>query len=348
MNDIKSVIRIANQVQDALLKLRTCNYIELLTQLSAFAGLFQQFTGESKRLGASLVHGWLSAANECRGGIERLIDDMKSQASMIERLNKEPEEVPALSNIVEELRQLRQEFDKVSFDKKKHTISVITKPITLMDIYLGPFEIQLKIKKLAELFKECPYYCIALDPHPASSSEDVTHPHVSGDRLCEGEGYAAIRKALEQGRLCDFFTLVMGILNTYSPDSPYVALENWDGTACYDCGYIVDSENSYYCEHCDNTFCEECTTCCRSCDETVCLGCLQSCSFCDERVCPSCISKCADCGSRCCSSCLDEDICPDCKDLLEKENEERTEQDNRNNENTGTAETKKPEAKLAG
>ncbi len=41
-----------------------------------------------------------------------------------------------------------------------------------------------------------------------------------------------IRTALEQGRLCDFFSLVRSILNTYSPDSPYVSLYDWCGVAC--------------------------------------------------------------------------------------------------------------------
>ena len=36
------------------------------------------------------------------------------------------------------------------------------------------------------------YRVIALDPHPATKSESITHPHVQDERLCEGEGHAAI------------------------------------------------------------------------------------------------------------------------------------------------------------
>jgi hypothetical protein len=351
MDDNKSLIRIANQVQDALANLQSHRYLELLSQLSKFADLLQEFTRESKKLGASLVHNWLYAADHCCDGIDRLINDIKYQISAVEQLNSEPEKVPKLSVFVEELKQLQQEFVKVEFDKKQNTISVVTRPITLEDVYLGPFKIQLELNKLSESYKDCPYHCIALDPHPASTSEDVTHPHVSGDKLCEGEGSASIRVALEQGRLCDFFTLVRSILNTYSPDSPYVSLADWEGQPCYECGYVMDSENSYYCESCENTFCEECTTCCNCCDETVCLGCLESCSYCEERVCPRCISKCAGCGSRCCQSCLDEGVCPNCKEELEAENEERENGSEGTNENTDTTEpteSTKPEIKLAG
>jgi len=72
------------------------------------------------------------------------------------------------------------------------------------------------------------------------------------DVVCEGDGAAAIKAALEEGRLCDFFSMVGSILNTYNPDNPYVALSDWDGVACYECGYVMDYESSYYCTYCDN------------------------------------------------------------------------------------------------
>jgi len=111
----------------------------------------------------------------------------------------------------------------------------VTEPITLEDVYLGPFRIQLELNKdirlssveaLSELYQGGAYHVIALEPNLAATDASVNHPHVSNERLCEGDGYAPIRAALEQGRLCDFFTLVRSILNTYSPDSPYVRLDD--------------------------------------------------------------------------------------------------------------------------
>jgi len=36
-------------------------YLELLNQLTTFAGQLQEITAESKKMGASLVHGWFLA-----------------------------------------------------------------------------------------------------------------------------------------------------------------------------------------------------------------------------------------------------------------------------------------------
>jgi len=351
MDDIKNLVKIANQVQQELLKLRNCRYLELLNQMRSASDKLQEIITESKKLALSLSHSWFSAADSCCSSIDRLTSDITYYISRVKQFAEKPrEETPTLSALVEDLKQLEQEYGKIEFDKATKTISLITKPITLDDVYLGPFKIQLELKKLSELYRDSPYYCIALDPHPAATNEEVTHPHVSNDRLCEGEGCAAIRTALEQGRLCDFFTLVKSILNTYSPDSPYVSLYDWDGEPCYDCGYIMDRDNSYYCSSCEHSFCEECSTYCRSCEETLCRGCAGKCEICEEPLCSNCAHKCAECGICCCESCLEDDLCPNCIKELEAENEESGNQTTGTNENSNPSqsETSTPEIKLAG
>jgi len=319
--------------------------MELLNQLISIADNISDITKQSRRLKISVEHGWLLAAKECCETVNRFGDDISCYLSQFKQIAEKPlHEIPKLSTLVEDLKQLKQEFDKVNFDKKANTLSVITEPITLEDIYLGPFEIKLELHRLAELYKSAPYHCIALDPHPAGPSEDVTHPHVSGERLCEGEGYASIRAALEQGRICDFFTIVRGILNTYSPDSPYVSLSEWEGEACYECGYTVDSENSYYCGFCDHTYCEQCSTYCPHCEEIICLGCVGKCEVCEDQICPNCVRKCSECGALCCKSCLDEGICLNCQKEMELENEQRENQITSSNRN----EKSDKDIKLAG
>jgi hypothetical protein len=335
MEDIKNLIQIANRIQESLTEIRLSRYIELLNQLTCLTDNLSDITKHSRRLKISVEHGWLLAAKECCEVINRFGDDISCDLSQFKQITGKPlNEVPKLSTLVEDLKQLKQEFGKVNFDKKANTLSVITESITLEDIYLGPFEIKLDLNRLSELYKSAPYHCIALDPHPAASSDEIPHPHITGDRLCEGEGYASIRAALEQGRICDFFTIVKGILNTYSPDSPYVQLSEWEGIACYDCGYITDGENSYYCSFCDNTYCEQCSTYCPHCEETICLGCVGKCEVCEDRVCPNCVRKCSECGALCCQSCLEEGICQNCKEELEvTENEQRENQTTSSNRN---------------
>ena len=72
---------------------------------------------------------------------------------------------------------------------------------------------------------------IALIPIPAAPNEEVTHPHVSAQKLCAGEGQAAIEAALTSGRIADFFMLVDRVLHTYTEGSAFIEL-NALGKAC--------------------------------------------------------------------------------------------------------------------
>lgn len=193
-------------------------------------------------------------------------------------------DTPKLFTLVAELEQLEQDCGPIDYNSEKDAISIVTESIELEEVYLGSFKIELHLKQLKDLYKDSPYYVIALDPNPAAVDSNVTHPHVSSEKVCEGDGSVTIRAALEQGRLSDFFTIVTSILNTYNPDSPYVNLHEWDGTPCYDCGYTMSSDNSYFCPFCDYDYCEECSTYCRSCDETTCLSCANECPVCGEMV----------------------------------------------------------------
>ena len=255
-------------------------------------------------------------------------------------------DVPKLSFLVEELRQLQQEFGKIDFDKGEGAISVVTDPVTLEGVYLGPFQVQLQIDKLCELYKGPVYQVIALDPNPAATAEDVTHPHVSKEQLCEGDGAAAIWTALEQGRMSDFFTMVRSILDTYNPDSPYVSLSDWHGEPCYDCGYVVDSERSYFCQFCDRNYCEECSTYCLGCEESLCLGCAGQCTQCGHMFCRQCVSACEECKRLFCEKCLEDEICSTCKER-KTENEKQETQIKGTDENTNQTQTNSSEVKLA-
>lgn len=350
MEDRKNLIRVANRIQEALMKLKNSRYLELMRRLTSFAGQLQELTAESRKMGASLVHDWFSAAERCCNRTSRLLNDISYSIPQIQQLAEAPQKkTPKLSLLVEELNQVRDEFGDLDFDKAKNTVSVVTESITLDDVYLGPFKIQLELDKLSELYTASPYYVIALSPNPAATDETVTHPHVSNEKLCEGDGCVAIRSALEQGRLSDFFTMVRSILNTYNPDSPYVSLYDWNGEPCYDCGYVMSREDTYYCYYCEHDLCSQCSTYCRYCEETVCLGCSEECPHCEEMVCQKCICRCTECEELCCKSCLEENVCPNCKEEMEKENEDQECKisESNQNENPSQSETSKAEIKLA-
>lgn len=140
---------------------------------------------------------------------------------------------------------------------QEHTVSAVTEEIVLEGVDLGRFEIALKWDKLG-----CsqPYAVIALDPNPAASSSDTTHPHVQDGSLCEGDGRMPIRQALRQGRLLDFFIMVRQVLETYNAASAYVSLDQWHGIDCHDCGRLVAGDDRYTCERCEVDVCGDCST----------------------------------------------------------------------------------------
>jgi hypothetical protein len=340
----------ADEIREELIRLKQSRYLELMRQLTTFAGQLQEFTAQSRKMGASLANGWLSAAERCCNDVNRLLSDIPHSVSKLRQLtNNERKELPTLSSLVDELKQVQDEFGSLEIDKVENTISVITESITLDDVYLGPFRIQLELKRFSDLYTSSPYHVIALSPNPAATDETVTHPHVSNETLCEGDGCVTIRIALEQGRLSDFFTMVRSILTTYNPDSPYVALIDWSGEPCYDCGYVMSRDDIYFCSFCQRDYCSECSTYCRCCDEGCCVGCAEQCSYCEDQVCMNCMKECAECDSAFCSSCLEDDICPNCKEEMEnnKDDQECETSETKQKGSSSQPETSKTQIKLA-
>ena len=345
MKDKKRLVQIAGNMQEALTSLRHGCYLELLRQLATLTGRFGELTTDSRKMGKSLVHGWFSVAGRCCSRTGRLLTEISRSISQVQKLTEGPQkETPKLSMLVEELEAVQDEFGNIGYDKGTNTISVVTDPITLEYVALGAFSIQLELDKFREMHKDRPYHVVALNPNPAASDDSVTHPHISGERVCEGDGAAAIRACLEQGRLSDFFTMVRSILTTYNQDSTYVALESWDGTPCYDCGYSMSSDGVYYCYSCEHDFCDECSTYCRQCDQTACICCCALCSYCDEYACTNCISECSECEEVYCHSCLEDSLCPTCKEEKEKTNEQQETQITRVSQD---ANTRQPQAENA-
>ncbi len=222
------------------------------------------------------MRGWHLAGQELQRELGYAVDSLKSEiTSLAGRLPRHTTKsyVATVSNIYADLLALDDHFDQLDFDLRGRWISVSTEPITLEGIYLGPFDIQLDLQRIAG---DCPYRIIAQDPHPCESRENVTHPHVMDEHLCEGDSRPAIRQALRQGRFLDFFTLVANGLRSYNSDSPFVGLEIWYGATCADCGVVMDEDDFYTCQKCDAAICNGCECCCSSCDESCCSDCIAS------------------------------------------------------------------------
>ncbi|QDT63610.1 hypothetical protein [Calycomorphotria hydatis] len=240
----------------------------------------------------------------------------------------------SLRDLYHDLVALEAEFAEVRCDLAARTVSVVTEPITLGDIELGPFEIRLNWNALSDINRS-PYKVIALEPNPANRSSLITHPHVQNGVLCEGEGHLVIQSALQEGRLFDFFTIVANVLRTYNPGSPHVSLESWDGISCGDCGCLTDEEDISACEFCGLVTCDMCTGCCQGCDTCACSSCLNDCEECHAACCHHCQVPCGTCERSCCSDCLDaEERCSLCQ--LEPSESETTHKETNSSTNPET------------
>lgn len=256
----------------------------------------------------------------------QLIPDLRLSAESAHyALQKPRHPVPSLRSLVDEIDAIEHEFGRYRYSHQPQILSVTTSSIELEGQYLGPFEIQLEIPCLRNHLAQSFYRCVALDPQPATASEQVTHPHVSDDLLCAGDATTSIHAAVTQGRLCDFFVLVKQVLNTYNPQSPYIALDHWHGMSCTDCGAVLHEEDLYVCPRCGESCCEDCSAFCRHCGEMRCLQCATRCPFCEDVQCRSCLKVCIACGETCCSDCLEEELCPTCFEKKEEDHEETQE-----------------------
>ena len=322
----KQMIKIALAMQERLQALQDHRFREVQRLVQVVGTDLEQLQTERRYLEQCACRGWHEAAANLTSRMENKLHDLPYAVEQaLHMIGNIRNQLPSLRQIAEELMQLQDEFGRVEFNLPEQTVSVFTDPIELDGLYLGDFEIRLEVEKLAQLRDSNAFRIVALDPHPAACNDAVTHPHVSDEYLCAGDANAALVQALATGRICDAFLLVKSVLETYNPSSPYVSLDEWNGIACYDCGYVIDADDSYYCETCENTFCSDCFSCCHCCDNSYCQGCLSSCPVCEEPVCQSCMSTCSQCEETMCTSCLDKGICSSCKEEMEnQENEDET------------------------
>ena len=281
-----------------------------------------------RRMQLARLRGWNLAAEKYQ---ERLANHVKLLQEELASLSRtvQPRQqtclIMSVAEIYRDLVSLGCEFDDVKWDLEHKTLSVHTESITLEGVYLGPFEIKLEIQGMPDYDS---YRVKALDPNPAGSNDNVTHPHVDDEQVCEGDGKVAIHGALAQGRVTDFFLLVANLLRTYNAASPYVALSDWNGTRCDDCSALVSEDDRSVCERCGNDICRECTCVCSGCGGYFCSTCVVECEDCGEPVCASCLQRCDDCNSRFCEHCLEAQQCGNCRQEQEEsqnENESETE-----------------------
>jgi len=287
------------------------------------ADLWSQCNASLRRIEKARRRGWLEAAARQRGALMNQLVDLRERVAQsvasIQGMTAQRRSVSA-ADIYQDLQSLHDEFETVSFNRHENTLSAHTEPLRLEGVFLGPFEIRLDWKSLPD---EPRYDIIATDPHPASCNEDVTHPHVSSGQLCEGDGKSAICRALEDGRLADFFLIVANLLRTYNSGSPHVSLDDWEGVRCTDCDTLVAGDDRYSCDKCSASLCSDCSRGCEKCSDYFCYSCTGECVRCGCSVCLYCLTRCDKCEKIYCESCLHQNQGNKCNTCREQEKEEQ-------------------------
>ena len=285
-----------------------------LSQAGSIAEAVELCEQWRRRLAIAQQRNWRAAAHDATLRLIGALEVLQSRTRVVLTVLT-PQLSPPLAvtqrEIVNDIRSLRREFDEVTIDLKNHLLTVRTDDIDFDEVCLGAFDIQLQWRAARTSFD---YHVVAVDPNPAASNSDTTHPHVQNESLCEGEGATAIRRALADGRIYDFFCIVDRILKTYNGGSAYVSLEDWSGIECSDCGRTADADESSYCERCQSELCGDCASTCSGCRDHYCGKCISSCSGCGDDYCGSCLDSCASCDSNFCSHCLNQGKCDDCID----------------------------------
>ena len=317
------VMRIAGAVRDQLVLLAARRRCDALAKADKVIEDLERLTRARNSLGICLAREWSMAAGKILRSFETATGDLPFHVNQLQQFcDAAVPQVPDLSEIAADIRQLKEEFGSVRYVGRQRMLAARTETIELEGVYLGEFEIQLHIDQLTQSQMGRAYAVVAIDPHPAASKDEVTHPHVSDECLCAGDAGAAINMSLRGGRVCDFFLLIRSVLETYNPDSPFVSLNNWSGVACYECGYIASDDDIHWCSCCENDYCHDCSSYCIRCDESTCIGCLEKCSACDESVCPSCMTTCPECNEQLCRNCLEEQECSCHEEDQESSNDE--------------------------
>ncbi len=321
----KERVRIAHALRDALQRRLQSRQRYARSQLECLTGRLKSLEHARSWLQVCDDKGWTAAASRILKDMPTTIAALPHDAIQVqEAVRRCRVQAPSVRDVCRDLDQAEDEFGEVTYDPKEACVSVCTGFIELEDIALGEFKIELNLDDLGELHAAQCYRVIAQDPNPAQGRSGVTHPHVSEERLCAGDATLPIETALADGRICDFFLLVQSVLTTYNRHSPYVALEEWEGEACYDCGRTIPNDDTFWCELCQNVYCQECVDRCARCDDWACKGCLAECPACGEYVCAACMTSCGKCGAALCERCLNDGLC-DCVDEDEDEPEPKLE-----------------------
>lgn len=229
-----------------------------------------------------------------------------------QRKDQVPPDVRSLSDILQDLGQIRQEYGGLDYFADEAMLAVTTPSVALQGLDLGRFRIELNVLSLGRRARKSFYEIRTLDLRCAASNGGACHPHVLFGHLNAREFTEPIREAKLMGRIADFFNLIVQALQSYDPSTAYVKIQDWHKVFCSQCHAELQEGEHLFCEGCDEYCCQRCQVQCPDCGKRVCQNCQSVCHLCGGILCSHCISSCALCGAGTCQRCLQAGLCPGC------------------------------------
>lgn len=299
---------------------KTNSHKPVLAQIADAAGQLRHY---QEHIDYAVAKGWSTAASAARNDnlrhLRRLQRLVEQQVQACSGARADSDFRSTRAELIRDLRVIEKEFARVVLDVKAKQLRVTSADVQLDGLQLGAFEIVLDLETLADA-NGAYYEVIAVDGNYAQSDDDVTHPHIQANRLCEGDAQPTIKLALRQGRLLDFFQIVEQVLQTYNPASAYVKIKDWQGCSCGHCGSLVSDDDLCHCSDCATDACNECVYSCVNCDATVCGRCERTCEGCCEAYCDNCSAVCSTCDQSYCKCCFNSnERCDSCEEKTKEE-----------------------------
>src|SRR5262245_56207502 len=143
MSDRKTLVRTAHHLREAW-QIRSARAdAEVERFLDRVADCQHAIDQARTQIYKARAHGLSLVLPMLRARLVAQVDNLR-QASGRARERLEPPPVPAIADVVADLRQLQEEFCQLGVDLRLKAVSVHTEPITLENVYLGPFAIRLR------------------------------------------------------------------------------------------------------------------------------------------------------------------------------------------------------------
>jgi hypothetical protein len=143
--------RIAGAIRDRIQAQKALRYHNLRHQIDNLVLELEELGQIRRKLGLCLERGWLGAAQGLVPEAHRLIRAVPYTCTDAERVVSAPNpDIPAIREVLAELHQVEEEFDEVCYHPEDDVLAVVTESIELEGVYLGKFEIRLRIEAIGE------------------------------------------------------------------------------------------------------------------------------------------------------------------------------------------------------